>query len=300
MSSQNQSLISSGAAADYAPALNIAPRQGRSSAFEALVLRRVWRCACSVDRNGCFSLWVGGIVGTRPGTFWRMVGFIVTAGILSVVLAARPGRHDNECNATSFNTTTATQPMSLQAYALASTQAECVAACCADDSCSTWAWESSDPSQSKCWIGEGTGSVHNPLWTAGFRPVPPPSPPPFELPRITPLPANVTGIQHPVVDLGGQWQFNPGAPGTPPDNWTTINVPGEYTLQGFRVVNDSSAVVYSRTFSLDDDWTAALRKGLSSANSSDFNDSLRVKIRFDGVYSLASVRRVCCRGCARD
>lgn len=107
-----------------------------------------------------------------------------------------------------------------------------------------------------------------------LTPTEPPAPT-HALPRLTPRPASVAAAGAVVVaaadlylDLHGVWDFS--ATGVAA-NWTPIVVPGEYTLQGYRVAA-GQPVLYQRAFELPDAWAA-----------------LRVKLRCDGVYSNASV-----------
>lgn len=92
------------------------------------------------------------------------------------------------------------------------------------------------------------------------------------LPTYTVKPKSVKGTYLPVLSLNGDWQFN-----THPDkdfylkpadeNWNTISVPGEWSMQGYQV--DSADIAgYRKSFTLPDDWK---------------ND--HVLLRFDGVHS---------------
>jgi beta-galactosidase len=100
-----------------------------------------------------------------------------------------------------------------------------------------------------------------------LRPIPLPE---ALLPVLTPRP--VAGI----VELGGVWKFSPTAKAgfereAAHDNWADIRVPGEWTMQGFRVAPNSPAA-YFRSFTI-----AELPPGQ------------RLKLRFASVYSLCSV-----------
>lgn len=109
--------------------------------------------------------------------------------------------------------------------------------------------------------------------------------PSHALPRLTPRPSLIAGVSDPLtLDLMGTWQFDPapsaaflgalGSLGKGPvgANWSAITVPGEYTLQGFRVPT-GQPVVYQTTFATPAAWPA----------------SLRVKLRCDGAYSNATL-----------
>ena len=102
---------------------------------------------------------------------------------------------------------------------------------------------------------------------------------PVRLPRISPRPATVSGVALPCLDLGGSWRFNPNPPadfasqrdcsvGT---GWATIQVPGQWTQQGF-TVDPKNAAGYWRQVAIPADWAGR-----------------RIKLRCDGVYSLATV-----------
>jgi beta-galactosidase/beta-glucuronidase len=96
--------------------------------------------------------------------------------------------------------------------------------------------------------------------------------------RLSPRPTSVTGIEQLQVDLKGQWNFTV----QPPDRfWEMgvvktsdvfpIQVPGEWTLQGF-LVPDKEAGGYWRSVKVPGEWAGK-----------------RVKLRCDGVYSLGHV-----------
>lgn len=100
----------------------------------------------------------------------------------------------------------------------------------------------------------------------------------LELPRLTPRPITVTGVDELQVNLNGIWQFNP----RPPEDfwktnepkgsmWSDIEVPGEWVMQGFRVAKETAAG-YTRQFTVPAGWAG-----------------YRVKLRCDGVYSDAKV-----------
>lgn len=93
------------------------------------------------------------------------------------------------------------------------------------------------------------------------------------LPLYTPVPRNVPGVYNPVLSLNGTWQFNPSPEdgfhtrGTEAGGWSPIVVPGQWSMQGFKV--DSAGFGgYQTVFTLPADW-----KGK------------QVKLRFDGVSS---------------
>ena len=107
--------------------------------------------------------------------------------------------------------------------------------------------------------------------------------------RLTPPPAQVRNVKAPVLDLNGTWMFNPRppaifpaqsipAPFQPPlgfspgsDNWSPIQVPGEWVMQGFAVPPNTHAA-YERSFTVPGDWAGG-----------------RIKLRCDGIYSDAIV-----------
>ena len=94
---------------------------------------------------------------------------------------------------------------------------------------------------------------------------------------LTPRPAEVAGIDEPLVSLNGAWQFhpNPGPallePVANEDSWRSIEVPGHWFTQGFEVAK-AVAAGYRRRFMIPKGWAGR-----------------RVKLRFDGVYSDAKV-----------
>ena len=95
--------------------------------------------------------------------------------------------------------------------------------------------------------------------------------------RLTPRPASTSGVKTTKLDLGGTWKFNPAPPTefwtavTGGDDWKNIQVPGEWTMQGFKVEKNTAAG-YRREFSVPPDWNGR-----------------RVKLRCDSVYSDAKV-----------
>lgn len=100
----------------------------------------------------------------------------------------------------------------------------------------------------------------------------------FVVPRLTPRPNIVNGVDELQVSLNGTWQFNPKPPKkfwkvSEPRGagWADIEVPGEWVMQGFEVKKDTAAG-YMRQFTIPDGW-----KGR------------RIKLRCDGVYSDAKV-----------
>ncbi len=109
------------------------------------------------------------------------------------------------------------------------------------------------------------------------RAVPAPPLPPPTVPRYTPRPSSVTGAGTLRVDLNGTWQFNP----TPPNSfwlhaqdaaaWKTVQVPGEWTMQGF-AVDAQTPAAYVRSFAVPPAWRG-----------------LNVKLKCDAAFSDATV-----------
>lgn len=97
------------------------------------------------------------------------------------------------------------------------------------------------------------------------------------MPLYTVKPNSVPGIYKPVQSLNGTWLFNarpgsnfPASPASPAEDtaWKPIEVPGQWSMQGFQV--DSAGFgAYETCFTLPVDW-----KG-----------DKRIKLRFDGVSS---------------
>lgn len=84
------------------------------------------------------------------------------------------------------------------------------------------------------------------------------------LPRYAPKPDMVSGVYNPVLSLNGVWQFSEKEAG---DAWHPIQVPGQWSMQGF-TVDSAGWGRYKTSFTLPKDW-----KGK------------RVMLRFDGVHS---------------
>lgn len=89
----------------------------------------------------------------------------------------------------------------------------------------------------------------------------------YQIPRLSPLPASVAGIENCRISLSGSWTFgiNERANGT-------IQVPGEWEMQGF-FVKEGETGKYSKSFSIPADWSGR-----------------RIKVRFDAVSSHAYVK----------
>jgi len=95
---------------------------------------------------------------------------------------------------------------------------------------------------------------------------------------FTPKPYEVSGISQALISLNGQWDFNSAPPAdfwkkirTKQLKWNTIQIPGEWLMQGFSVEPGSPAV-YARKVNIPVDW-----KGQ------------RIILKCDGVYSLSRV-----------
>ncbi len=96
--------------------------------------------------------------------------------------------------------------------------------------------------------------------------------------NYTPTPSQVAGVANPVISLNGLWNINIKSPGGTSNHSNllpesrTIQVPGEWEMQGYKV-NEGETAVYSRIFSLPTDWK-----------------NHRIQLRFDGVSSHAVVK----------
>ncbi len=91
------------------------------------------------------------------------------------------------------------------------------------------------------------------------------------------VPAQVQGLDRPVLSLNGIWQFDPVfhkeliRAGASAADWKEIRVPGEWVMQGF-TVEAGRAAAYARDFSVPSSW-----KGK------------KVMLRCDAVFSRAQV-----------
>ncbi len=81
------------------------------------------------------------------------------------------------------------------------------------------------------------------------------------------LPTQVTGVTSPQLSLNGTWNFK----FSPETRWTTIQVPGEATMQGFAIEHDKP-FFYRKQINVPSDF-----------------EGKRVILRFDGVYSHAKL-----------
>ncbi len=88
-----------------------------------------------------------------------------------------------------------------------------------------------------------------------------------------PLPQAVSGIEAPVLSLNGTWSFNPAPPKgfetlmEPGPGWSAIEVPGDWTMQGF-TVKPWTPAGYLKTVVIPADWKGA-----------------QIKLRSDGAQS---------------
>lgn len=88
------------------------------------------------------------------------------------------------------------------------------------------------------------------------------------LPVYTPIPYSVKNIYNNKLSLNGVWQFSEKESG---EDWHNIQVPGQWSMQGFKV--DSAGFArYCRTFEVPQDW-----------------EGQEVILRFDGVHSEYNV-----------
>lgn len=97
------------------------------------------------------------------------------------------------------------------------------------------------------------------------------------LPVYSAIPQSIPGIYQTKLSLNGTWKFNPAPENkfwenpSAGKNWKNIIVPGQWSMQGFKV--DSAGFGgYQTTFVLPEDWKKQ-----------------QVKLRFDGVSSEAVV-----------
>ena len=98
------------------------------------------------------------------------------------------------------------------------------------------------------------------------------------VPDYTPKPLAVSGVQVPVINLNGEWNFCPD-PGknfwqnqdSRKQNWKPIRVPGEWGMQGFKVETNVRAA-YRKEILIPSDW-----------------NSMRIILKCDGLYSDARI-----------
>ena len=95
---------------------------------------------------------------------------------------------------------------------------------------------------------------------------------------FTPGPTPVAGLETPVLPLDGTWKFQPGAAAgfwtlneRSAAAWPAIQVPGDWTMQGF-AVKPGTAAGYLKTVTIPKAWAGR-----------------RILLRFDGVQSEAKV-----------
>lgn len=90
----------------------------------------------------------------------------------------------------------------------------------------------------------------------------------FTIPRLSPKPYRIDGVQTPQLSLNGEWQFqiNTG------DQQSLIQVPAEWEMQGF-TVQEGETAIYTKALNIPADWR-----------------DKKIKLRFDGVSSYAVVK----------
>ena len=92
----------------------------------------------------------------------------------------------------------------------------------------------------------------------------------FEIPVLAPVPVSVYKVKVPSYTLNGTWEFYPDSKNI--KKAVSIEVPGEWEMQGFKVAKGTSAL-YRKTFSIPGDW-----------------EGNRVNIRFDGISSYGLIK----------
>ncbi len=100
----------------------------------------------------------------------------------------------------------------------------------------------------------------------------------FPVPRLSPEPAAVSGVDKVGLDLNGSWRFNPAPPEQfwqsaeeKGSGWADIDVPGEWAMQGFEVKPETAAA-YRKVVRMPQDW-----------------QRMRIKLRCGAVYSKTQV-----------
>ncbi len=89
----------------------------------------------------------------------------------------------------------------------------------------------------------------------------------YDIPRLSPIAKTVEGVLNPVQSLNGSWKFHTASVAS-----TSIEVPGEWTMQGF-YVPDNEPAFYERIIYIPADW-----------------QNKRIKIRFDAISSYGLVK----------
>lgn len=84
------------------------------------------------------------------------------------------------------------------------------------------------------------------------------------LPQYIPVPTSVKDVYRNVVSLNGTWDFSESENG---NEWHSIQVPGQWSMQGFKV-DSASFARYKKDFDIPADWK-----------------NKQVYVRFDGVHS---------------
>lgn len=100
----------------------------------------------------------------------------------------------------------------------------------------------------------------------------------YPVPRLSPAPVHVSGLEESLIDLNGTWAFSSGpdeaffAQKPPPTgDLASIEVPGQWVMQGFEV-EAGTAAGYRREFHIPSEWAEH-----------------RIKLRCDAIYSDATV-----------
>lgn len=97
--------------------------------------------------------------------------------------------------------------------------------------------------------------------------------------RYSPRPISVEAMRTNLVSLNGTWLFNPTPSGNfwelkekSTSGWAKIQVPGDWTMQGFSVAPNTAAA-YWKMIEIPAEW-----------------EGCRIKLRCDGVQSDAKIR----------
>jgi beta-galactosidase/beta-glucuronidase len=89
----------------------------------------------------------------------------------------------------------------------------------------------------------------------------------YEIPQLSPKVKALPGVRNPVISLNGTWDFYSASIPV-----SRIDVPGEWTMQGFYVPDEESAF-YKKMITIPSDWRGK-----------------RIKIRFDAISSYGLVK----------
>ncbi len=95
----------------------------------------------------------------------------------------------------------------------------------------------------------------------------------FDIPRLSPRPSTVAGVEHAQISLNGEWNFQISGQKVQ----YAINVPGEWEMQG-HTVNEGETTLYTKELIIPADWKGKRIKIRSGQTMNVWLSSIRPAI----------------------